>query len=163
MKQQYLKDDRLRRSRDIDLGDLMLYDEIEWRKRTVAARDMFMENNLKSFAIVILPVLAFVVLMTIVFDWLERDGFWTFIILILILTGIPNLPSAYIIHRNGKAKPVAGLYTNGILLFNRLFVPYGEVDRIEEGPVGNRVFGKMILVFLIPKGKRRFSRLHTLL
>jgi hypothetical protein len=163
LKQQYLKDDKLEKGTDIPMGSLMLYEEGEWRARTLYARRVFMANIARGYFLTWFFLLPFSVVMLFLNDWLDPPQFWGFILLVLVITSAVFGPIAYVIHRNGKAEPVAGLYTQGLLLFNRIFVPYDQIESFEEKVAGNALFGRITLVHLLPKETGGKSKLLPLL
>jgi hypothetical protein len=163
LKQQYVKDDKLVSGSDVALGTLMLYDEAEWRARTIGARNDIITHNVRSMVFVWLITIILVVTLLLLIDLFDNPDDWFFFLFLISLTTLPFILLIYVIDSYSHADPVPGLYTNGFLLFNRIFVPYYQLLEIEERRINNPIQGRIDMVYLVPKSKRKKSDLTSFL
>ncbi|MCK5252975.1 MAG: hypothetical protein KAQ96_08490 [Thermoplasmata archaeon] len=163
MKQRYLKDDKIKKGTNVDLGSLMLFDEPEWRARTIGAKRVFNASLFRSYLVVCILLLGIILITPIMAEFTIDAGYSIFILVLVALSSLLFAPMFFAFYRNGRADPVAGLYTEGFLLFNRIFVPYDQVEGIDEKVSGNSILGQVAMVYLVPKGKGKKSSLFLLL
>jgi hypothetical protein len=156
VRQQYIEEGRVRTAPSIDRGEPLVYTEEVWRERY----SKFQERTLKTqFILLVVTYIVLIISVVVATAGIEGIPIELPILLFIMMTVVVWVPGilAMVMNRYQTSRmPAPGLYEGGVQMLPGLFVPYDEVESLEQvdrGPGGRRLSGKAIR--LHPRYKRK--------
>ena len=156
VKQRYIEVGKVRSAPSIDRGAPIVYTEEEWRERFSV-----LQGRMLKTLFVLLSVVYVALILPIVISMAGIEGVpvqlpvFMFVLLTFVVW-VPGIMSMMVNRYQAERMPAPGLYEGGVQLGHGLFVPYGEVERVEpvERVPGEGRWGRKA-IRLHPRFKRR--------
>jgi hypothetical protein len=156
VKQRYIEGGRVRSAPSIDRGELLVYTEEEWRERLSTVQRRMYRTLLVLLSVVYFALIIPIVVATAGIEDVPIELPIFLLIMMSIVVWVPGILALMMNRYQSSLMPAVGLYEGGVQLGPGLFVPYGEIERVESVdrvPGGGRWGGRAVK--LHPRFKRR--------